>query len=81
MKIINSIICLLFGHKPRRMLVENEFSIYTRGCCRCKCGLGFPEIWKGISKIPPPGYTSEQIKVYEKYVEQKMQDVRDSVSF
>lgn len=57
MKTLNSIICLFLGHKPKRMLVENEYSIFTNGCSRCGCGLGLPAMWKSASKIYPPNST------------------------
>ena len=80
MKTLNSIICFFLGHKPKRMLVENEYSIFTNGCSRCGCGLGLPAMWKSASKIYPPNSTPDQKKEYDLYVEQKMQSLRDSVS-
>ena len=77
MKYINMILCFLFGHLDReRHLTEDELTIKTERCSRCKVPLGFGTY--KIAHIPPPNSTHEQIKSWEEYCETKYQNIRDS---
>jgi len=75
--ILSHIICFFFGHKPTSMLVETKSAIFTRGCSRCGCSLGFPTRWK--LNIPPPRCTPKQLEEWNEFFEQQNQAVRDSV--
>ena len=72
--ILSHIICFLFGHKPTSMIVETEYSIFTRGCSRCGSPIGLPTRFKF-----EPRSTVEQINACYEYCEQKNQAVKDSV--
>ena len=64
------------GHIPVPYLTETECSIHTRRCKRCNATLGFGK-WKHIP--PPPNSTPEQIKIFEKYKEEQLNEIRRSV--
>ena len=64
------------GHIPEPYLTETECSIHTRRCKRCKATLGLGK-WKHIP--PPPNSTPEQIKIFEKYKEEQLNEIRRSV--
>jgi hypothetical protein len=61
--VLNRAMCFLFGHKPVvNMLIETKYSIYSKGCQRCK--LSLPEFWENI---PPPNSTPEQLESWNIY--------------
>jgi hypothetical protein len=64
------------GHVPEPYLTETECVIHTRRCKRCKATLGLGK-WKHIP--PPPNSTPEQIKIFEKYREEQLNEIRRSV--
>lgn len=64
------------GHIPEPHLTETFFTIHTRRCKRCKATLGLGT-WKHIP--PPPNSTPEQIKIFEKYREEQLNEIRRSV--
>ena len=64
------------GHIPEPYLTETECVIHTRRCKRCKATLGLGK-WKHIP--PPPNSTPEQIKNFEKYKEEQLNEIRRSV--
>jgi hypothetical protein len=64
------------GHIPEPYLAETECVIHTRRCKRCKATLGLGK-WKHIP--PPPNSTPEQIKIFEKYREEQLNEIRRSV--
>lgn len=76
---MKSIICFFLGHKSVPMLVENDICLFTTGCSRCKCGVGFPH-WKRIASIPPPNSTPEELKTWKNYVEEHQNELRNSVN-
>ena len=78
-KIIQYIACFFFGHIPEPKLIEDQYAIFTKGCARCGCALGLPAMWKSSINLAPPGYTEEQKKEYAQFVQNRMQEVRDSV--
>jgi len=64
------------GHIPEPFLHETECSIHTYRCCRCHATLGLGR-WKHIPH--PPNSTPEQIKQFEKYRKQRLDEIRMSV--
>ncbi|GHE65016.1 hypothetical protein GCM10011340_20050 [Roseivirga thermotolerans] len=66
-------ICFFKGHVPKAILVETDIAIYTRGCSRCKAGMGVPHI-KNIP--PPPGSSAEETISWEMYKQRKIDALR-----
>ena len=76
-KWFKSLQCYFDDHIPEKFLTETDGWINTYRCSRCHCILGQTYWkWKGI---PPPNSTSEQIKMWENFCEEKYQKLRDSV--
>lgn len=75
--------CNMFflGHKITPMIVEDDITIYTKGCERCGCGIGLP-YWKSY-KCPPParkGESQEMVnKEWKEYVDQRCAEIRSSI--
>ena len=61
------------GHIAEPYLTETFFAIHTKRCKRCKVTLGLGT-WKHIP--PPPNSTPEQIKSFEKYKEEQLNEIR-----
>jgi len=68
-------ICFFKGHKPVKMLIEDEMCIHTRGCERCKQPLGLPTTWKFT---PCPTWNNEDD--WQKFKEQQCAEIRASVN-
>lgn len=64
------------GHIPEPFLTETEISIHTKRCKRCKAALGLGT-WKHIPE--PPNSTPEQIKSFQKYKEEQLNELRRSI--
>lgn len=75
------IVCFIMGHQVVPMIVESEYSICTRGCKRCGCGIGLP-YWKAYSCPPPARKGESQEKVnaeWKEYVDRRCVEIRNSV--
>jgi len=69
-------ICFILGHKKAaKMLNEDKYCIYDKGCPRCGLPLMMPATWKNCP--PPPGTSKEQWKVYQ---EKHFTELRDSIN-
>jgi hypothetical protein len=66
------------GHVPEPFLYEDDFSIHTHRCSRCHSILGL-EKWKGFRNCPPPNLTPEQVKEWELYFDNNLNEIRKSV--
>jgi hypothetical protein len=64
------------GHIPEPYITETYFAIHTTRCKRCQAHLGLG-IWKHIP--PPPNSTLEEIESFEKYKEDKLNEIRNSI--
>lgn len=77
MKWWKRLICFIKGHNVGPLLYEDDSSIYTTGCLRCKSPIGLPKVWKAVKSMPAPG--TSQIR-WEDWCENYWQEVRDSVN-
>lgn len=79
---MKKIICFFLGHKVTPMIVEDSVAIYTNGCKRCKCGIGFP-FWKIYDYPPPPakqGQSQEERNAsWKKFLDERYEEIRNSL--
>lgn len=73
--LLQQVICFFKGHKPVKMLIENDRCIYTSGCKRCKLPLGLPATWK-LTPCPPWSNEDE----WRKFKEADFAKIRASVN-
>ncbi|ELY2011371.1 hypothetical protein SL057_002441, partial [Flavobacterium psychrophilum] len=66
------------GHIPESYLYEDNLSIHTKRCSRCHSILGLGKL-KGFRNCPPPNSTNEQVKEWEIYFDNNLEEIRQSV--
>lgn len=68
----NKVVCYFKGHKKAvPMYFEDEQYVFTRGCPRCNCTMGSPQLLKNMG--PPPGKGA--IEWYN-YIQNRIQNLK-----